>query len=806
MPRDKNNRQRKHPTRKTTRDGMEERSENLGDSSRGEFDIRTEHREDTLGRGFPRDTPDFVRETITRHNQEQARRFTGHAAGAANSQDTGGSQPPVQDTGGAFSDTDTAYKFSLEDGTETQRKCGSARRRRINERRKVKPNEAAPHEYEDAPHYTERSDTSTKNNNGERLRHDSTHRQCFGEPHRDRLNTAEPRLSDTAPCEISYTDTPLCIDTFVSEPARDTERQAEQSKDSSLELSSTARDTKPNSTAPTAPDKKAGKKYDKAQSKADRSSGKLEKAQKNLPKKRRIKVKHTFDDKKQKPKRKLVFEEEDGGRLPVKSQHAHLKGSLVTRPVKTVTRSATRFAHSKVFQFEDENVAVKAAHRAEMLAEGGLRTAYRLHKTAPYRKVERLTRRTTKLNVKASYQKALRDNPKLKSNPISRMMQKRRNKKQYAKAARDAEKAGIKLKKSATIVGRMGKAVGRVIVKIATSPKLLLIVGIFFLLFIIIASLFTTCANMGSGVSSIIVTSSYLAHDEDVDNAELAYTEWETDLLLQIGRTEADFPGYDEYRYQIDNVGHNLYELMAFLTVAYQEFTYSQVEAVLRQMFAEQYQLTFTPSTEIRYRTVTLTDPNTGEDYEDTEAYDWHVMTVTLTSLSFTEVIGSRITFEQRPHYDLLVRTKGSRQYAGSPFDFNWLHHVSSFYGYRIHPITSVKDYHMGIDIAVPTGTDIRATHDGTVSIGNDAGGYGLYLTLTGVPNGDGDILVTRFAHLDSVLVSDGQTVKSGDVIAKSGNSGSSTGPHLHFEVLMNGRHINPAYFAMTNDFGSGQA
>jgi murein DD-endopeptidase MepM/ murein hydrolase activator NlpD len=104
----------------------------------------------------------------------------------------------------------------------------------------------------------------------------------------------------------------------------------------------------------------------------------------------------------------------------------------------------------------------------------------------------------------------------------------------------------------------------------------------------------------------------------------------------------------------------------------------------------------------------------------------------------------------------------------------------------------------LGVDIAVPVGTDILAAHDGTVSVGWDAGGYGHYITLTGT-----DGLVTRYGHLDSVTVSNGQTVSAGDVISKSGNSGSSTGPHLHYEVMKDGRYINPLYFSLTNDDGS---
>jgi murein DD-endopeptidase MepM/ murein hydrolase activator NlpD len=137
------------------------------------------------------------------------------------------------------------------------------------------------------------------------------------------------------------------------------------------------------------------------------------------------------------------------------------------------------------------------------------------------------------------------------------------------------------------------------------------------------------------------------------------------------------------------------------------------------------------------------------------------------------------------------MRTKGARQYVGNPLGFGWMGYVTSGYGWRVHPISGEKNIHRGVDIGVPTGTEIHAGHDGTISVGYDAGGYGNYVTLIGT-----DGLVTKYAHLDSVLAASGQTVKKGDVIALSGNTGNSTGPHLHFEALRNGIYLNPLYFA----------
>jgi Membrane proteins related to metalloendopeptidases len=323
----------------------------------------------------------------------------------------------------------------------------------------------------------------------------------------------------------------------------------------------------------------------------------------------------------------------------------------------------------------------------------------------------------------------------------------------------------------------------------------------------LIMGFFSSCTNMAAGGLSSILASSYLAEDADIDNAELIYTEWETDLQMQINRAESDFPGYDEYRYSVDDIGHNPYELMAFLTATHQNFTYSQVSALLREMFEEQYSLSFTPEVEIRTRIVTgsssVYDPDTGdylgeESYEYEEEYEWHILNINLSARSFTNVAASRMDSDQREIHDLLMRSRGNRQYLSNVFDFNWLPYVSSYYGWRVHPISGEKNYHMGIDIAVPQGTPILAGHDGVITdVGYDAGGYGNYVVITG-----DDGLVSKYAHCDSVSVSIGQEVTAGDAIATVGSTGNSTGSHLHLEVIKNGQYLNPIFFALTGDDG----
>lgn len=106
------------------------------------------------------------------------------------------------------------------------------------------------------------------------------------------------------------------------------------------------------------------------------------------------------------------------------------------RPVKAGANMAAGYAHKKIYQAEDENVGVKAAHRTELVGESGLRMAYHRHKTAPYPQSNKAAAEISKANARLAYRQALQDNPALKKNLLARMWQKQKLKRQYAKAAR----------------------------------------------------------------------------------------------------------------------------------------------------------------------------------------------------------------------------------------------------------------------------------------------------------------------------------------------------------------------------------
>lgn len=247
-------------------------------------------------------------------------------------------------------------------------------------------------------------------------------------------------------------------------------------------------------------------------------------------------------------------------------------------------------------------------------------------------------------------------------------MQKRKIKQTYAKAARDAKKAGKAVKKTGSAIGEGVKAVGRFI---SRHPGIAGIVAIILLLLIFITTMFGSCSNMANGIMSSAILSSYTAEDADIDNAELLYSELETDLQMEIGNAESNNPGYDEYRYHVGDIGHDPFELMAYLTAKYQDFKFADIQVDLRQIFGEQYQLSLEPEIEIRTRTVTKTrsvyddegNYEGEEEYEAEEEYEWHILNINLASRSFYDVIQPKMNAEQKEMFEVYKRWHPVRKF-----------------------------------------------------------------------------------------------------------------------------------------------
>lgn len=530
---------------------------------------------------------------------------------------------------------------------------------------------------------------------------------------------------------------------------------------------------------------KAHRQYEKARRRVEQSGKKLEKAQSKLPSRRKIQLSRQYDSDTGKVRRRLRFEQE----VIPESETPSLPKMAVKGAVQTAKTAAVFKVHTKIREVEQQNVAVEAAHKGEFLAERGagrfLRWNRQRLRTKPYRDVQKAECRLVKDNAHLAWQTALRDHPELqKKNAMMKWVQKQKIKRKYAQAAREAQKTAQHTRNVLTATGQVIRATTQMV---AAHKAVFLAVAGLVVVVLFFAAGMASCTAMLSGVQSSYISSCYVADEAEIDDSELHYTELETDLQKDIKDTEINYPGFDEYRYNIGEIGHNPYELMSYLSAVYDAFTYAQVQAELERLFSQQYTLTREEIVETRY------------DSEG-DPYDWYVLQTTLSVRPLGQIIAESLpSGEQSDRYGVYMQTYGNRQAFGNPFDFPWLSYVSSPYGYRIHPISGEKNLHRGMDIAVAQGTPIRAVHDGRIVSAGDAGGYGLCVVIE-----DNKGYQSRYAHCASLSVGAGQEVKRGDVIATVGSTGNSTGPHLHLETMLNGQYLNPYYFVDNGDTSGG--
>jgi hypothetical protein len=405
------------------------------------------------------------------------------------------------------------------------------------------------------------------------------------------------------------------------------------------------------------------KKLAKAQKQAEIAVMKLEKSKVKLPAKKKLRSDRVFNEETGKPKRVLYFESE------IKSQGEHLKGAKPLRPVKLAGNTALAFGHRKMFQAERENVAAEAAHKGEMAAEGIVRSVLRHHKLAPYRRASKLERTAAKKSVNLAYQKALAENPKLQSNIISRVLQKRKIKKDYAKAARSkvnsrfAQKAAKRAKKAGSAAGNAAKAIGGAIKR---HPAAAATIAIILLLLFALMSLVGAFGSMGSGGIAGIGASSYLSSDTDILVAEAAYTAMEAELQNKLDNYESLNPGCDEYVYNLDAIWHDPYVLTSILSALHEgAWTFDEVHDTLAMLFERQYILTEETAAEERYRSETRieTNPETGLTYEVSVQvpYNYYIRTVTLENFDLSHLPIYIMSETELSRYALYTATLGNR-------------------------------------------------------------------------------------------------------------------------------------------------
>lgn len=318
------------------------------------------------------------------------------------------------------------------------------------------------------------------------------------------------------------------------------------------------------------------------------------------------------------------------------------------------------YTHRKIHEVEHENVGVESAHKAELLAEAGVHKATRYTKWRirehPARQVEKWEHKTMKANANLHYQQMAQEHPELQSSFLSRMAQKWKIKREYAKQAREAARQGAKAAGAAATTTEKAAAYAARFVRRHKSGVIIIL--LLFCLFLILNSIFSALPSLGTGMMNAVVGTSYTAEDEDILGANEDYTALENELRQKIANIERTHPGYDEYRYNVDELGHNPYELTSYLIAKFRTYTRENVQSELRALFEAQYKLTLTEEVEIRYRTETDTwTDEDGTTHTDTYEvpYEYYILHVRLQNKTLPVVVNSLLDAEQKEIYDIMV-------------------------------------------------------------------------------------------------------------------------------------------------------
>lgn len=384
-------------------------------------------------------------------------------------------------------------------------------------------------------------------------------------------------------------------------------------------------------------------------------------------------------------KGRLSFEDEKGSIV-------RGVGMGVKKVAKKGVDTATGFAHQKVHQVEKDNSGVEAAHKSEEAAE-------RLHhfvkgRKKPKDKSARAEKRggedqkSSRLKFSESEGGTAENaaEPSLKKKQPqppptaaggetktvgAKFYQKKQYKDAYA-AAKRGQKAGTDASKQAaaatnTITEKAKAAVQEIVVK---NKTLWVGIGSGILLIMVMLGAFSSCGAAIQGTSSTFVGTTYPSKDADMKGAEEDYLELEKELDGQIRQMESTHPGYDEYRYQLDEIGHDPYQLISHLTAVYEQFTRGQVKPVIMELFKQQYVLKVWETIEIRTRTVTSFNPITGRVTSHTERYEYKILNILLKNKGFDTVARKNMNQKQTGRYDAYNMTYGNRPElfgAGSP-------------------------------------------------------------------------------------------------------------------------------------------
>lgn len=359
------------------------------------------------------------------------------------------------------------------------------------------------------------------------------------------------------------------------------------------------------------------------------------------------------------------------------------KGGKPKKPGNLAADALSAKAHQSVRNADqDNNSGVEAAHFTEGSAEGAARAGSRFQygrKLRQYKKLERLEKKANKDAVDSIFAERMKSDPQAGSNLFSRWRQKQAIKKEYT-----AAKAGAAAAEN-TASGTAKAAQGTVSITekafqfVQSHSHIIIGIAAVGLLVLVIAGSVSSCSVLINGGGNVVLGTSYTAEDEDLKGAETDYTKLEDKLRKQIDRIETDHPGYDEYRYNLAEIGHNPYELASLLTVEFENYTRSQVQARLQSIFEAQYELKLEEKVEIRTRKETRVgyryNPITGTGhtytYQVTVQYEYKILNVTLLNRGVDYVArNSGLTDDQLERYEVTLECRGNRDdlFAGIAF------------------------------------------------------------------------------------------------------------------------------------------
>lgn len=359
------------------------------------------------------------------------------------------------------------------------------------------------------------------------------------------------------------------------------------------------------------------------------------------------------------------------------------KGGKPKKPGNLAADALSAKAHQSVRNADqDNNSGVEAANFTEGSAEGAARAGSRFQygrKLRQYKKLERLEKKADKDAVESIFAERMKSDPQAGSNFFSRWRQKQAIKKEYAAAKAGAAAAESTAAGTAKAAQGTASMTEKAFQFVQSHSHIIIGIAAVGLLVLVIAGSVSSCSVLINGGGNVVLGTSYTAEDEDLKGVETDYTKLEDRLRKQIDRIETDHPGYDEYRYNLAEIGHNPYELASLLTVEFENYTRSQVQARLQSIFEAQYELKLEEKVEIRTRKETRVgyryNPITGTGhtytYQVTVQYEYKILNVTLLNRGVDYVArNSGLTDDQLQRYEVTLECRGNRAdlFAGIAF------------------------------------------------------------------------------------------------------------------------------------------